>query len=193
MNSLYLFIRQKADAAAFCVLAAASVIGVLICAPAPVEIPAKPSEAHQICLPVVKSEDLQLSSYKQLSMEVQIYEARTLPERETAALSRGERNYSEAFRGMASWYGGADGLSGMPTASGEIFNAGDYTAAHRTLAFGSRVRVTYLKTGRSVIVRINDRGPFTPGRIIDLSRAAAAEIGLLPDGVGLVELEVEQR
>jgi rare lipoprotein A len=102
---------------------------------------------------------------------------------------RGER-LAPVLQGLASWYGGSDGFDGLPTASGEIFNAADLTAAHRTLHFGTRVRVTYLRTGKSVVVRINDRGPFTGGRIIDLSRAAAEAIGLLADGVGLVELEI---
>jgi rare lipoprotein A len=62
------------------------------------------------------------------------------------------------------------------------------TAAHRTLTFGTRVRVTSMANGRSVVVRINDRGPFTRGRLIDLSRAAAAELGLITRGHGTVEL-----
>lgn len=103
--------------------------------------------------------------------------------------SRGERT-ATVFQGIASWYGGSDGLDGSITASGEIFSAEAYTAAHRTLPFGTAVRVTYLRTGISTVVRINDRGPFIAGRIIDLSRAAAAAIGLLPDGTGLVELEL---
>lgn len=100
---------------------------------------------------------------------------------------RGER---PAIIGFASWYGGGDGLDGAPTASGEIFDAAALTAAHRTLPFGTLVRVTFLQTGESVVVRINDRGPFTPDRMIDLSRAAAELIGLARHGVGMVELEV---
>jgi rare lipoprotein A len=92
---------------------------------------------------------------------------------------------SSSFQtGKASWYG--PGFHGRRTASGERFNAGDLTAAHRTLPFGSRVRVVNKKTGRSVVVRINDRGPYAHGRIIDLSRASAQAIGL--DGVGAVAL-----
>ena len=112
--------------------------------------------------------------------------------REQAPLSRGERDRT-VVRGTASWYGGGDNLDGSLTASGEIFNAADFTAAHRTISFGTMVRVTYLRNGKSVVVRINDRGPFTGGRIIDLSRAAAAEIGLLPHGTGTVELEILDR
>lgn len=106
-----------------------------------------------------------------------------------AAPSRGERP-ANVLQGIASWYGGADGLHGALTASGEPFDDAAFTAAHRTLPFGTRVRVTFLKSGRSVIVRINDRGPFIDGRIIDLSRAAAEEIGLLSYGVGMVTIEI---
>jgi rare lipoprotein A len=86
--------------------------------------------------------------------------------------------------GVASWYG--PGFAGRRTASGERFNPAEYTAAHRTLPFGSKVRVTH--NGRSVVVRINDRGPFHGGRVIDLSQAAAEEIGLRRAGSGRVEL-----
>ena len=79
-------------------------------------------------------------------------------------------------------------LADLRTASGERFDMNAYTAAHKTLPFGSMVEVTNPRTGKSVIVRINDRGPFTPGRTIDLSRAAAEEIGLVRRGHGSVEL-----
>lgn len=112
-------------------------------------------------------------------------------QRTQAALpARGERPTSGILQGMASWYGGSDGLHGALTASGEPFDEGSLTAAHRTLPFGTRVRVTFLKTGKSVVVRINDRGPFAEGRIIDISRAAAAEIGLEIHGTGKVTVEV---
>lgn len=80
-----------------------------------------------------------------------------------------------AQHGLASWYG--PGLHGRRTASGERFNAGALTAAHRTLPFGARVRVVNRVNRRSVVVRINDRGPFAHGRIIDLSQASARAIG----------------
>lgn len=89
-------------------------------------------------------------------------------------------------RGSASYY--AAKFDGRRTASGERFDNDEMTAAHRTLPFGSRVRVTNLATGRSVVVRINDRGPFTRGRMIDVSRAAAVELGLVARGHGDVEL-----
>ncbi|MEB3313761.1 MAG: septal ring lytic transglycosylase RlpA family protein [Cyanobacteriota bacterium] len=90
--------------------------------------------------------------------------------------------------GMASWYG--PGFHGRRSASGEVFNQNALTAAHRTLPFGTRVRVTNRRTGQQVVVRINDRGPFSRGRIIDLSAAAAHQIGLRSAGVGQVEVEV---
>ena len=90
----------------------------------------------------------------------------------------------KAASGMASWYG--PGFHGRRTASGERFNTNALTAAHRTLPFGARVRVVNQRTGRSVVVRINDRGPYLHGRVIDLSRAAAQTIGL--SGVAKVTL-----
>ena len=92
--------------------------------------------------------------------------------------------------GLASWYGGKDGFEGKPTASGEIYDSSLLTAAHRELPLGTVVDVTNLDNDRSVRVRINDRGPFIAGRVIDLSRAAAREIGLLGPGVGPVRLSV---
>ncbi len=86
--------------------------------------------------------------------------------------------------GKASWYG--PGFHGRRTASGERFDTNELTAAHRTLPFGTRVRVVNKKTGQSVVVRINDRGPYAHGRVIDLSRASAQAIGI--SGVGSVEL-----
>ena len=91
-------------------------------------------------------------------------------------------------RGLASWYG--PGFAGRPSASGEIFNPEHMTAAHRYLPFNTMVEVVSLTTGQSVVVRINDRGPFTGGRIIDLSAAAARSIGLHQSGVGPVELRI---
>jgi rare lipoprotein A len=89
-------------------------------------------------------------------------------------------------RGSASYY--AAKFDGRRTASGERFDNSAMTAAHRTLPFGTLVRVTNIANGRSVILRINDRGPFARGRIIDLSRAAASELGLIVRGHGMVEL-----
>jgi len=94
-------------------------------------------------------------------------------------------------RGEASYYGRA--FDGRRTASGEIFSSNRLTAAHRSLAMGSRVRVTNLDNGRHVVVRINDRGPFVRGRIIDLSRRAASRIDMVRSGVAPVELQVLSR
>jgi rare lipoprotein A len=88
--------------------------------------------------------------------------------------------------GLASYYGKK--FHGRRTASGERYNMNALTAAHRSLKFGSRVKVTNLKTKRSVVVRVNDRGPFVRGRIIDLSWAAAKRIGMIGDGVVRVEV-----
>jgi rare lipoprotein A len=92
--------------------------------------------------------------------------------------------------GQASFYGNQPGEGGPLTANGERYQPSGYTAAHRTLPFGTRVRVTSPSTGRSVVVRINDRGPFTGGRVIDLSVGAARAIGLTNTGVGTVRMEV---
>jgi rare lipoprotein A len=90
--------------------------------------------------------------------------------------------------GKASWYGGR--FHGRRTASGERFDKRALTAAHRTLPFGTRVRVTNLATGKSVVVRINDRGPFGQGRILDVSEAAARRLGMIRAGVVVVTVEV---
>ena len=93
--------------------------------------------------------------------------------------------------GYASWYGGK--FQGRRTANGEIFDTNELTAAHKTLPFGSIVKVKNLRNGETVRVRINDRGPFVEGRIIDLSRAAAREIDMLGSGVTPVSLTVVRR
>lgn len=89
--------------------------------------------------------------------------------------------------GQASWYGKA--FAGKPTASGEIFNHELLTAAHRSLPLGTKVRVTNVANGKSVEVKVNDRGPYVGGRIIDLSRAAALALGMIEDGLTEVRLE----
>ena len=90
--------------------------------------------------------------------------------------------------GEASWYG--ERFQGRRTASGEPFDMHALTAAHRTLPFGTRCRVTSLRSGRMVIVRINDRGPWSKGRIIDVSRAAAEALGMIAAGHVPVKVEV---
>ncbi|NWA23364.1 septal ring lytic transglycosylase RlpA family protein [Pseudomonas gingeri] len=95
------------------------------------------------------------------------------------------RGYDET--GMASYYGAQH--QGKRTASGEPFDPHAMTAAHRQLPFGTRVKVTNLANDKSVIVRINDRGPHTRGRLIDLSREAAAQLGMLQNGTARVRIQ----
>jgi len=88
-------------------------------------------------------------------------------------------------QGLASFY-----TEGTRTASGEKFNTLELTAAHPTLPFGTRLRVTNVATGRSVTVRVNDRGPYVPGRIVDVSYSAAESLGMVGRGVAKVKLDV---
>ena len=90
--------------------------------------------------------------------------------------------------GTASWYG--ENFDGKPTASGELYNMHDMTAAHLKLPMGSFVKVTNLRNGRSVVVRVNDRGPIVPGRIIDLSSGAAQAIQMRGRGIQRVRLDL---
>lgn len=93
----------------------------------------------------------------------------------------------EYQRGMASWYG--PGFHGRRTASGETFNSSEMTAAHRYLPFGTRLRVVNESNGRSVVVRVNDRGPFTHRRVIDLAKGPAQALGLTSSGTAYVSLQ----
>ena len=97
-------------------------------------------------------------------------------------------SFSMVEEGMASYYG--DEFDGKQTASGEIFDQSGLTAAHKTLPFQTKVRVTNLSNGKDVVVKVNDRGPFVEGRIIDLSYAAAEEIGMIGKGTIKVRIEV---
>ncbi len=99
---------------------------------------------------------------------------------------REQMSRSYVGEGLASFYG--PGLHGRPTASGERFSQNALTAAHRKLRFGSCLRVVNMENGRQVEVRVNDRGPFIEGRIIDLSKAAAAKLDMLDKGVARVRL-----
>ena len=92
-----------------------------------------------------------------------------------------------ASQGIASFYS-----EGTETASGEKFNPHELTAAHPTLPFGTRLRVTNVSTGRSVTVRVNDRGPYVPGRIVDVSSSAADALGMVGKGLANVKLDVVQ-
>lgn len=103
--------------------------------------------------------------------------------------TRGDRREERSGflgEGLASYYG--PGLHGRPTASGERFDKNALTAAHRTLRFGSCLRVENVKNGRFTRVRVNDRGPFVAGRIVDVSEAAARELGMLQSGLARVRL-----
>ncbi len=93
--------------------------------------------------------------------------------------------------GKASYY--ADKFNGRKTANGEVFRNRKKTAAHKTLPFGTIVKVTNLRNGRSVKVRINDRGPFVAGRHIDLSKKAARKIGMVQEGVGNVKMQYRKK
>ncbi len=92
-----------------------------------------------------------------------------------------------ASQGVASFY-----TEGTQTASGEKFDTHDLTAAHPTLPFGTKLRVTNVATGRSVTVRVNDRGPYVPGRIVDVSYSAAESLGMVGKGIANVKLDVVQ-
>jgi rare lipoprotein A len=97
-------------------------------------------------------------------------------------------NCQHTLKGKASWYGNE--YQGRRTASGEVFDERSLTAAHKKLSFGTVVRVKNLENGRTVVVRINDRGPFKRGRVIDLSKAAARELGMIDEGIVKVRLKV---
>jgi rare lipoprotein A len=103
----------------------------------------------------------------------------------TSAIGRGVKTVQE---GVVSWYGAQ--FHDRPTASGERFDSGAFTMAHPSLPFGTVARVTNLRNGRSVVVRVNDRGPFVGKRIADLSQAAAAEIGIMRKGLARARIEV---
>jgi len=101
-----------------------------------------------------------------------------------------DKNAAEATvasHGLASFY-----TEGTQTASGERFDTNELTAAHPTLPFGTRLRVTNVSTGRSVTVRVNDRGPFVPGRVVDVSHSAAETLGMVDGGIAKVKLDVVQ-
>ena len=117
----------------------------------------------------------------QPSSPEQIRTVRLKPKRNASPLTR-------IIKGSASWYG--PGFYGRQTASGERLRKGTFTAAHRTLPFGTKVRVTNLSNGRAVVVRINDRGPFKRHRVIDLAHGAASELRMMQAGEIPVRLEV---
>ncbi len=103
-------------------------------------------------------------------------------------IDRRSPDTSRSEMGLASWYG--EPHHGQPTASGEIFDMTQLTAAHRTLPLGTRLRVVNLENGRIVRVRVNDRGPYVDGRVLDLSREAARALDMVERGVVPVKLEI---
>ncbi len=125
---------------------------------------------------------------QQVEEQLEEYEVQETAHESNVSDDSNKSEVAYSTKGVASWYGGK--FHGRNTASGEVFNQNDYTAAHRELPFGTKVRITFLGTGESVKVRINDRGPHISGRIIDLSRRAAEDIGLKPHGIGTVEMQV---
>lgn len=110
---------------------------------------------------------------------------KTAPKGKKTTTLNGKRH---EVSGVASYYG--PGFQGKPTANGERFNMHKMTAAHKTLPFNTKVKVKNIDNGKSVVVRINDRGPFKKGRIIDLSKGAAKKIGMLQSGTANVKLEI---
>ena len=111
-----------------------------------------------------------------------------LPPSPVETKTDGSSKLIEVVQGAASWYG--PGFYGRTTANGERFRKGTLTAAHRTLPFGTKVRVTNLSNGRSVVVRINDRGPFKYHRVIDLAHGAASQLRMMQAGEVPVKLEI---
>lgn len=99
-----------------------------------------------------------------------------------------QQTLAYASTGVASWYG--PGFYGNRTANGEIYRPGTFTIAHRSLPFGTRVRITNLNNGRSAVARVNDRGPFIGGRIVDLGQGIASHLGVTSSGLADVRLEV---
>lgn len=121
----------------------------------------------------------------------------SVPHHQTALVVKRKRDHAIGMRTHEPAGGGAIGLAsyyseGSRTADGEKLIPGELTAAHPTLPFGTRLRVTRMDTGRSVIVRVNDRGPYVKGRIVDVSHSAAEQLGLTRQGVAKVKIDVVQ-
>lgn len=176
-------------------LTAAALLSACAAAPAPTTVPATPPSAQsQVQQP--KQPPPREYSYRQPEAPagtagtaqdrvVLIPPPASLPD---APPSEADDAVTESYTGLASWYGRR--FHGRRTASGEHYDMAALTAAHKTLPFGSRVRVTNLDNGRSVVVVINDRGPFVKRRVIDVSRAAAQELGFINHGLAKVRVDV---
>lgn len=153
-----------------------AVSGLVVSAPAQADAPTNEAEIHDFAEDVLEAVE-----------EAAAAEARAQEEAERRAQEKAEKKASLIGQGLASYYGYE--LAGNRTASGERFDPEALTAAHRTLPLGTRVRVVNETNGRSVVVRVNDRGPFIDGRIIDVSYGAAQEIGMVRSGKAKVRLE----
>jgi rare lipoprotein A len=150
----------------------------------PAAMAAPKGDKQKLATLALKSDREQLASATSaVTVRPEIFSAKQL----VARAADKEVKLRDATYGLASFYG-----SGSRTANGERFNPRDMTAAHRHLPFGTRVRVTELSSGRSVTVRINDRGPFIPGRIVDVSHSAAERLGIVGRGIAKVKVDVVQ-
>lgn len=114
--------------------------------------------------------------------------ARTQPSSQIPVEKLPELSYQRSWIGLSSWYG--EDFHGKKTANGEIFDMYALTAAHRTLPLGTLIRVTNLENNRSVVVKVNDRGPYVEGRILDLSYGAAKALGFENMGIAKVHIQV---
>lgn len=158
-------------------------------APAPKKLAAKPAaKSVKVAKPAtVKAKSVVVA--KPMKATKKVAAAAVKPKAKSKVVAKAKPESGSSFQsGVASWYGG--NFHGRKTANGETYNMNEMTAAHKTLPFGTRVRVTNTRNGDSVVVRINDRGPFIAGRIIDLSRAAASEIGVTSSGVAPVKVAI---
>jgi rare lipoprotein A len=150
-------------------------------------VAAEPSIAIPVRRPNQDTIPPQLADPVKPAQQPEVNKSIVTIEQPTEAIQPAIDKIVSTHTGKASWYGKE---GGPKTASGERYNPNGLTAAHRTLPFGTKVRVTSIKTGKSAIVRINDRGPFIRNRIIDVSAATAATIGIKSDGIGEVKMEV---
>ncbi len=168
--------RRRAAVVTSAALLSAGSLATLVDAPEPEVVPASHVSVATVSAPTPEAEPAPLTLLPADTAGVPIH----------TVSDAGEGTFHS--EGRASYYGRE--LAGNPTASGDRFDPSDLTAAHRTLPFGTRVRVTNQRNGESVVVRVNDRGPFHGNRIIDVSRAAADEIGMTGRGTATVTLDV---
>ena len=152
-------------------------------------VAASPSSEEFVIEDLEDGEIMRTSTQRMQGHEVSQPTAPSVPALHPSATSTPQPSkLIRVVQGAASWYG--PGFYGRKTASGERFRKGTMTAAHRTLPFGSKVRVTNLSNGRSVVVRINDRGPFKYHRVIDLAHGAASQLKMMKAGEVPVKLEI---